>query len=94
MAVNIQKLQKDLLSLSLQERLRLAYWLLESVLPQSAALFRDDETSNQKAASKAADSANPLLQLAGRFASGPGDTAEKAEEILKAEVNSISGLSR
>lgn len=94
MAINIQKLQKILLNLSLQERLRLAYWLLETVLPQSAALFREAEPSSEKVTSKAADSTNPLLQLAGRFAGGPGDTAEKAEEILQTEVNPISGLSR
>jgi hypothetical protein len=33
------------------------------------------------------------MALAGRFAGGPGNTAERAEEILEAEVNSISGLS-
>lgn len=32
-------------------------------------------------------------QLIGRFAGGPGDTAEKAKEILKKEVNSTSGFS-
>ena len=34
-----------------------------------------------------------LLSLAGRFASGIEDTAERAEEILEAEVSSVTGLS-
>lgn len=34
-----------------------------------------------------------LLSLTGKFASGIADTAERAEEILEAEVDPISGLS-
>lgn len=39
------------------------------------------------------DARDSLLALAGQFASGISDTADRAEEILEAEVNSISGLS-
>ena len=86
MAANLQELQKDLLNLSLQERLRLAYWLIETVLPQSSALLREADIGDEKVSNKVKASANPLLQLAGRFAGGPGDTAENAEEILQSEV--------
>ena len=94
MTANHQELQKDLLNLSLQERLRLAYWLIETVLPQSSAFLREADIGDEKASNKVKVSANPLLQLAGRFAGGPGDTAENAEEILQSEVNPTNGLSR
>lgn len=87
MAANFQELQKDLLNLSLQERLRLAYWLIETVLPQSAAFLQEIDVSDKKVLDKPKVSANPLLQFAGRFAGGPGDTAENIEEILQSEVN-------
>lgn len=38
------------------------------------------------------DTNDALLSLAGKFASGIADTAERAEEILEAAVNPISGL--
>lgn len=34
-----------------------------------------------------------LLKLAGRYEGGPGDTAERAEEILAAEIDASEGLS-
>jgi prevent-host-death family protein len=42
---------------------------------------------------QAFDSGDSLLALVGHFASGIADTAERAEEILEAEVNPVSGLS-
>lgn len=92
MAANFQELQKDLLNLSLQERLRLAYWLIETVLPQSSA-FQEVEIPNVKATAQVEDSENPLLRLADRFSGGPGAMTENAGKILKSQVNAISGLS-
>ena len=59
-----------------------------------------DENPTPKAESplttngQSVDAHDALLSLAGKFAGGTIDTAERAEEILEAEVNPISGLSR
>ena len=37
---------------------------------------------------------NPLLALAGMFDGGQGDTAERAETILKNELNAITGFAK
>ncbi|MEZ4864830.1 MAG: type II toxin-antitoxin system prevent-host-death family antitoxin [Caldilineaceae bacterium] len=42
---------------------------------------------------QASDASDSLLALAGRFASGIADTADRAEEILEAEADPVSGLS-
>jgi len=77
MAIDTELLQHDLLDLPVPERLKLAHWLLGTVMPAS------ETTENQE---------NPLLAFAGMFAGGPGDTAERAEEILEAEVNAVDGF--
>lgn len=69
---------QTLLHLPPRERLWLARWLIDSTLQE---------------ASVASLPANSLLQLAGRYEGGPGDTAERAEEILTAEVEPHEGLS-
>jgi hypothetical protein len=74
---------RELLKLPRDERLRLARWLIDSaVAPLPSA---EAPPANQ--------AANGLLALAGRYAGGAGDTAERAEEILEAEVNPTDGLS-
>ena len=81
-----QQLEK-LLELPIDERLRLAHWLIESAAkegtsPPEASRYADK-----------GDTASPLLALAGRYSGGPGDTAERAEEILHSQVDSTEGLS-
>jgi hypothetical protein len=78
--LDLKDLQQELKHLSTEERLRLAQWLLDSVL-----------TEKERSVATMAG-ANPLLDMAGRFEGGPGDTAEQAEEILKAEVRARNGF--
>ena len=68
---------KDLLKLPAEERLRLAKWLIQS-------LESDDDARSSRS--------NGLLALAGRYEGGPGNTAERAEEILESEVDKTQGL--
>ncbi len=79
MAAQLEKRQQDLMALSAQEQLRLARWLLDRAIDNLEASNRGEQSS-----------ANGLLALAGRFSGGPGDTAERAEEILEAEVHNRS----
>jgi hypothetical protein len=71
MMLDLKLLEDELSTLTAAERLQLARWLVDSVL-------RDTVTP--------ADPARSLLAMAGRFSGGPGDTAERAEEILEAEI--------
>ncbi|HEX8681577.1 MAG TPA: hypothetical protein VF707_04635 [Ardenticatenaceae bacterium] len=74
MAADLEKLQQDLMALPPQEQpTRLARWLLDRAVDNLEASNRGEQSS-----------ANGLLALAGRFSGGPGDTAERAEEILEA----------
>jgi hypothetical protein len=68
----LASLEGQLSQLSPEERLRVARWLVDSVLNETPTLT--------------VEPASALLAWAGRFSGGPGDTAEKAEEILKQEV--------
>lgn len=76
--MTIEQLENELITLSPDDRLRLAHWLLDTLISQNTTEKQSDT--------------NPLLRVAGRFSGGPGDSAEKAEEILAAEVNSEHGL--
>ena len=69
---------QNLLHLPPRERLWLARWLIDSTL-------QDAPATNLPG--------NSLLKLAGRYEGGAGDTAERAEEILAAEVDAREGLS-
>lgn len=71
MTLELKALEDQLTTLSTEERLQLARWLVDSVL-------RD--------AQKPSGVLPPLVSLAGQFSGGPGDTAERAEEILEAEI--------
>ena len=71
MALDLKILEAELTALSAEERLQLARWLVDSVL-------RDSRVMNV--------ALRPLASLAGQFSGGPGDTAERAEEILEAEI--------
>ena len=72
---------KDLLKLPAEERLRLGKWLIDSAI-------RGVESVND---SRSPES-NGLLALVGRYEGGPGNTAERAEEILECEVDKTHGL--
>ncbi len=82
MAVDFQTLQEQLRALPPQEQLRVARWLIDQAVETLSKPSQPPEPA-----------ANGLLALAGRFAGGPGDSAERAEAILEAEVDGHSGLS-
>jgi hypothetical protein len=85
MSEHIQKLQQDLLALPVDERLRMARWLIATAIELEPAA--DGKTADQSS------TVNGLLALAGRFTGGSGNTSERAEEILESEVDTMSGLS-
>ena len=72
---------KDLLKLPAEERLRLARWLIDSAI-QGVGSDADSRSSHS----------NGLLALAGCYEGGPGNTAERAEELLESEVDKTQGL--
>ena len=78
MMQDMKLLESELSSLTPEERLQLARWLLDSVLNESKRY--------------AADPGNALLTWAGRYNGGPGDTAERAEDILEQEINHAFGF--
>lgn len=78
MIQDLKLLENELVSLTPEERLQLARWLLDSVLNEPNRL--------------SAESGNTLLAWAGRYNGGSGDTADQAEEILEREVSDIYGL--
>ena len=69
---------QNLLHLPPHERLWLARWLIDSTLQEAAATNLP---------------VNPLLKLAGRYEGAAGNTAERADEILAAEIDAHEGLS-
>ena len=71
MTLELKALEDQLTTLSAKERLQLARWLVDSVLSD---------------APQSLGIMPPLVSLAGQFSGGPGDTAERAEEILEAEI--------
>ncbi len=76
--MTLQQLEQELIELPATERLRLARWLLDTLI----------ETNGEGVQQPV----NPLLRVAGRFHGGPGDTAERAEEILINEVDATYGF--
>ena len=72
------QIKHELIKLPPNERLSLARWLLDTV-----TVTTPDPTS---------DETNPLLKIASRFSGGSGDSAERVEEILAAEVDATFGL--
>jgi hypothetical protein len=77
---------EELLKLPTEERRRVLRLLQES-------LTEEDETV---ASSTNGDQTSPaakwLLSMAGRYSGGPGNTAARADEILRAEVDKHSGF--
>jgi hypothetical protein len=76
---------EELLSLPVDERRRLLRLLQES-LPGEAER-QPPSNGNQSSAA-----AEWLLSIAGRYSGGSGDTASRADEILRAEIDSHSGF--
>ena len=78
-----EEIQTELLLLPELERVSLAHWLLATVLKIPTVDTAPDEKM------EIASDDNPLLNVAGIFSGGPGDSAEQAEEILAAEVSPV-----
>jgi hypothetical protein len=77
---------EELLRLPAEERLLLLRLLQESLPQEGEAVAPStigDETS---------PAAKWLLSMAGRYSGGPGNTAARADEILRAEVDKHRGL--
>jgi len=78
--MTLQQLEQELIELPATERLRLARWLLDTLLEANGKGMPSSD--------------NPLLRVAARFHGGPGDTAERAEQILTTEVDPRYGFGK
>jgi hypothetical protein len=76
---------EELLSLPVDERRRLLRLLQES-------LPGDGERQSQLNGDQPSPAAKWLLSISGRYSGGPGDTARRADEILRAEIDKQNGL--
>jgi hypothetical protein len=77
---------EELLKLPAEERRRVLRLLQESLPEEGEAVARfqiGDQTS---------PAAKWLLSMAGRYSGGPGNTAARADEILRAEVDKQRGF--
>ena len=77
---------EELLKLPTEERRRVLRLLQESLTGEGetvASSTNGDQTS---------PAAKWLLSMAGRYSGGPGNTAARADEILRAEVDKHSGF--
>lgn len=77
---------EEILKLPAEERRRLLR-LLQDSLPEAD---KDTDTSSNQTS----PAAKWLLSMAGRYSGGPGNTAARADEILRAEVDKDRGLTR
>lgn len=77
---------EELLKLPAEERRRLLH-LLQEILHKKGEDV--DQPANEGQLSPAADW---LLSMAGRYSGGPGNTAGRADEIMRAEVDKHRGL--
>ncbi len=98
----------ELLKLSVDERRRVLRLLQESLPESdlgraergSSPTVREGSSSQADAElesrTEAADQTSPaakwLLSMAGRYSGGPGNTAARADEILRAEIDKHRGL--
>ena len=81
-----QELQ-HLLALPLPERLRLAQRLIDSAVTET-----DTPDKVESEPPEISAGAKWLLSMAGIYSGGPGDTAERADEICQAEIDRRSGF--
>ncbi|MBX3057110.1 MAG: hypothetical protein KF770_11620 [Anaerolineae bacterium] len=86
MMIELESLQQELRALPKMERLKLAHWLLDSLVETSSK-----ELPLAAMVDKAEPAQNPLLKWAGMFEGGPVDTAAHDEEILEAEIEQMTG---
>jgi hypothetical protein len=77
---------EELLKLSVDERRRVLRLLQES-LPE-----KDKEEPLASNGDQTSPAAKWLLSMAGRYSGGPGNTAARADEILRAEIDKHRGL--
>jgi len=77
---------EELLKLPAEERRRVLRLLQES-LPKEGEAEAPSTTGNQTSSA-----AKWLLAMAGRYSGGPGNTAARADEILRAEIDKHRGL--
>lgn len=76
---------EELLKLPTEERRRVLRLLQES-------LTQEDEAVSSTNRDQPSSAAKWLLSMAGRYSGGPGDTAARADEILRAEIDKRGGL--
>jgi hypothetical protein len=77
---------EELLKLPIEERRRVLRLL-------QASLSEEGETAiPSTSADQTSPAAKWLLSMAGRYSGGPGNTAARADEILRAEVDKRRGL--
>ena len=77
---------EELLKLPVDERRKVVRLLQESLPSQSGA------SSQPTNGDQTSPAAKWLLSMAGRYSGGPGDTAARADEILRAEIGKRPGL--
>ena len=77
---------EELLRMPVEERRRVLRLLQES-LPEEGEAVAPSSIGNQTS-----PAAKWLLSMAGRYSGGPGNTAARADEILRAEVDKLRGL--
>jgi len=77
---------EELLNLPVDERRQVLRLLQESLPAQDQRQSKSTNGDQTSAAAKW------LLSIAGRYSGGPGNTAARADEILRAEVDKRRGL--
>jgi hypothetical protein len=77
---------EELLKLPAEERRRVVRLLQES-LPEEG-----DDVAAGTNGEQPSPAAKWLLSMAGRYSGGPGNTAARADEILRAEIDKHRGL--
>jgi len=77
---------EELLNLPVDERRRVLRLLQESLSGEGEGQPRSSNGNQTSPAAKW------LLSMAGRYSGGPGNTADRADEILSAEIDKRSGL--
>ena len=88
--MSIAMIQRDkieeLLKLPVEERRRVLRLLQESLSEEGEAVTLSTNGNQISSAAKW------LLSMAGRYSGGPGNTAARADEILRGEVDKHRGL--
>ena len=77
---------EELLRLPADERRRVLRLLQESLAGKAG------DTEQSANADQVSPAAKWLLSIAGRYSGGPGNTAGRADEILRAEIDKSRGL--